>query len=102
MTARFFAVAQNDIGRGCHPESFDITQDKLREGSKGKMSHHPLTALGQLGPKLALLYWICQRPDKGRGRGRIKAVVVFRRTAVFVVEKGYFFATGHTPSSIYR
>jgi hypothetical protein len=28
--------------------------------------------------KLALLYWICRRPDKGRGRGRIKAVIVIR------------------------
>jgi len=27
-------------------------------------------------PKLALLYWICRRSDKGRGRGRIKAVSV--------------------------
>ena len=30
------------------------------------------------GPKLALLCWICRRSDKGRGRGRIKAVVVIR------------------------
>ena len=27
-------------------------------------------------PKLALLYWICRRSDKGRGRARIKAMVV--------------------------
>jgi hypothetical protein len=29
-------------------------------------------------PKLALLYWICRRSDKGRDRGRIKAVIVIR------------------------
>jgi len=29
-------------------------------------------------PKLALLYWICQRSDKGRDRGRIQAVLVIR------------------------
>jgi hypothetical protein len=27
-------------------------------------------------PKLALLYWICRRSDKGRDRGRIRAVLV--------------------------
>jgi hypothetical protein len=28
--------------------------------------------------KLALLYWICRRSDKGRDRGRIRAVLVIR------------------------
>jgi hypothetical protein len=27
-------------------------------------------------PKLASLYWICRRSDKGRGHDRIKAVIV--------------------------
>ena len=30
------------------------------------------------GLKLGLLYWICRRSDKGRDRGRIKAVIVIR------------------------
>jgi hypothetical protein len=29
-------------------------------------------------PKLASLYWICRRSDKGRGHDRIKAVIVGR------------------------
>ena len=29
-------------------------------------------------PKVALLYWICRRSDKGRDRGRINAVLVIR------------------------
>jgi hypothetical protein len=33
---------------------------------------------GTTRPKFALLYWICRRSDKGRGRARIKAVLVIR------------------------
>jgi hypothetical protein len=31
---------------------------------------------GTTRPKFALLYWICRRSDKGRVRGRIRAVLV--------------------------
>ena len=60
---------------------------KLRTGSElveGLRFVQDVNCAGTTRLKFALLYWICRRSDKRRVRARIKAVLVNRKTAVFV------------------
>src|SRR4029077_7752721 len=54
---------------------------KLRTGSETRRRMrfvHDVNCAGTTRLKLALLYWICWRSDKGRDRGGIKDVLVIR------------------------
>jgi hypothetical protein len=70
--------------RQAHHDRLDlplVPSIKLRTGSelvKGFAPFKTLNSEMQPGQNWRLLYWICRRSDKGRGRARIEAVIVAR------------------------
>src|SRR5437667_6102072 len=51
-------------------EVFNRYPSTSLRGAQDRRSVQNVELVDATGPKLALLYWICRRSDKGRGRGR--------------------------------
>ena len=51
-------------------EGFNRYPSTSLRGAQDRRSVQNVELVDATGPKLALLYWICRRSDKGRGRGR--------------------------------